>query len=163
MSPPVPTEELSSSIFRCVVVLQQTVLQPALRIVIERDAIVSSIYWLSKSIDVKVENSTAEPQLSCSLPSRSNVCMFCDDNDGVNTPVLYCTVLYSCTVLLYCTVLYCTVLSSRSNVCMFCDDNDGVNTPHAEDRPGLSTQDWAQNIRNHTFPNFKYSESCKRI
>ena len=57
----------------------------------------------SKCIDVKIENSTAKSQLSCSL-------------------------------------------SSRSNVCMFCDDNEGVNTPHAEDRPGLSTQDWAQNI-----------------
>ena len=42
---------------------------------------------------------------------------------------------------------------------MFCDDNEGVNTPNAEDRPGLSTQDWAKNIRNHTFPNFKHSET----
>ena len=42
---------------------------------------------------------------------------------------------------------------------MFCDDNEGVNTPNAEDRPGLSTQDWAKNIRNHIFPNFKHSET----
>ena len=33
----------------------------------------------------------------------------------------------------------------------------------SQHRPGLSTQDWAQNIRNHTFPYIKHSQSCKRI